>query len=221
MIKTNVMFSAGFLHGCAKAAVWSHPSCDCQFVYLIVFCCCDSMFHKHFHNTTLKRGRNICRHNLFALHSAFIQMIQHCWFDTTETEIIWRLVHFRLRKIKGIGISLFGKPVYLRSARITKPNGSCHFIKRLTCGVISCPAQDFKLPVIFHDHKMGMSSGNHQAQKRRFQIRMFNIIRWNMPFYVVHTYKRNVFCKTDGFCLSHPYKQRAYKTRSVCDAYGI
>ena len=179
------------------------------------------MFYKHFNNTTLKRGRYICRHNLFSLHFAFIQMVQYSRFNTAKAEVIWCLIYFCLWKIKGVGISFSGKLVYFWAARIAQPDGSCHFIKGFACCVISCSAQDFKLTVIFYDHQMRMTARHYQTQERGFQIRVLNIVCRNMAFYMMHSYQRKIFRKADGLCLRHSHKQRTHKPRPVSDTYGV
>ena len=62
---------------------------------------------------------------------------------------------------------------------------------------------------------MGVSTGYNGTEKRRFQIRMLNIVGRNMAFYMMHAYQRQVSCigNSLGFC--HTYKKCTDKPRSI------
>ena len=60
-----------------------------------------------------------------------------------------------------------------------------------------------------------MSAGYDQADKRRLQIRVFNIVCRDMTFNMMHTHKWFFRRKGNGFRLSHANKQRTDQPWSV------
>ena len=114
-----------------------------------------------------------------------------------------------------IWISLFCQFINLWSARIAKSDRTGHFIKCFSGRIVSGASEDFVFSVIFYHNQVCMSSGYYQACKRRLQIRMFNIICRNMPFYMVHTYQRQIFSIADRLCLGYSDKQSPHQSRSI------
>ena len=60
-----------------------------------------------------------------------------------------------------------------------------------------------------------MAAGNHQTQKRRFQIFVFYIIGADMPFDMVHADQRQFPGKGDRLRLRHPHQKRPHKSGAV------
>ena len=118
-------------------------------------------------------------------------------------------------------ISLFCSLIYLRTSRIAESNGTGHLIKCLACCVISGAANDFKLSVILYNNQMGMSARHDQAHKRRFQIRVLNVVCRHMSLNVMDTHKGFLCRKSNGFCLSHTNQKSPHKPRAVGHANGI
>jgi hypothetical protein len=63
-----------------------------------------------------------------------------------------------------------------------------------------------------------MPSGYDQAQKRRLQPWIFNIIGVDMPLYMMYANQRLLSRIGDGFCLCHPHKQGPHKARPISDS---
>ena len=100
-------------------------------------------------------------------------------------------------------IALFGCLVHFRTARIAKSDSSRHLIEGLSGRIISRPSNDLELAVILYDDQMRMSAGYDQADKRRLQIRVFNIVCRDMTFNMMHAHKWFFRRKGNGFRLSH------------------
>ena len=102
-------------------------------------------------------------------------------------------------------IALFCRPVYLRTARVAKPNGARDFVKRHSCRIVPCPPDDFVFAVILHLYQMGMSSRRHKADKRRLQLFILYVIGADMPLNMMYAHKRDACCKADCLCLGNTY----------------
>ena len=84
-----------------------------------------------------------------------------------------------------------------------------------------CPADNLILRVTVNLYQMGMSARNHEAEIRRLQLLMFNIIGSYMPLDVMYTYQR-LFCGIGySLCLCHSYQKSTHKSGTVSHTYGI
>ncbi len=125
------------------------------------------------------------------------------------------------REQNRMRVTFLCERVHLRSSRITKPDRPRHLVICLARSIVMRAPDHFIHPVILYQYKMGMPPRNHQAQKRWFQLRIFNIVRGHMPLNMVHTHQR-LFCRV-GNCLRlrHANQERADQARSVSNADGI
>ena len=57
--------------------------------------------------------------------------------------------------------------INLGASRISQSDSPRHLVKRLAGGIVPRPSDYLKLPVILHDHQVGMSPRYNQAHKRR------------------------------------------------------
>ena len=144
-----------------------------------------------------------------------IDIIKHRGFYPAETKVIRRVFHLSPRKYDRIRIPLFCDPVDLRSARIPQSDRTRHLIIRFPRRIIAGTSENFIFPIVFYTDKMGMSSGHNKAQKRRFQVRMFDIIRRNMSLDMVHADQRQIPRIRDRFRFGNSDKQRADQSRTV------
>ena len=117
-------------------------------------------------------------------------------------------------------VTFFCHLIDLRTARITKPDRSCHLVKCLSCRIITGFTDDLILSVIFYDNKMRMSARYHKAGKRRLQFLMFNKIGADMSFDMMHSDKWLIRCKCDRFCFRYPDKKCTNQPRSICNCNG-
>ena len=127
----------------------------------------------------------------------------------------------RLRKLNGVRISFFCDPVDFRPARISKPDGSRHFIVGFSRSIIAGAPQNLVFSIFFHTDQMGMSAGYHKTQKWRLQIRIFNVIGRNVSLDMMHPYQRKIFGIGNRFCLCHTDQKSPNKSRTVSDPDGI
>ena len=152
---------------------------------------------------------------------SFVDIVQHSRLQATEAKIVRGALHLRPRELDGVGIAFFCSLVHLWSARVAEAHRAGHFIECFTSRVIAGAANDFKLSVILYNNQMGMSARHDQAHKRRFQIRVLNVVCRHMSLNVMDTHKGFLCRKSNGFCLSHTNQKSPHKPRAVGHANGI
>ena len=67
---------------------------------------------------------------------------------------------------------------------------------------------------------MRVSSRHHQAQKRRFQILIFNVICADMAFNMMDADQRKPCGKADGLCCGNSYQKRPHQPRAIGNGNG-
>ena len=179
------------------------------------------MFHQHIAHSLLERSRHIRFHHRLAFHMTAIQIIQHRGLHAAETEIVRIIRHPGLRKRNSLRIPLIRRFFNLRTAGIAKTDGPGHLVKSLSGSIVPGFSQNLIFSVIRHFYQMGMSAGRHKTEKRRFQIRMFNIVCRNMSLDMVHADQRKVPRKCDRLRLRNANQQRADQPRPVGHAHGV
>ena len=66
-----------------------------------------------------------------------------------------------------------------------------------------------------------MAAGDHQTDKGRLQIRIFDIIGGNVALDMVYAHQRQLFRVADGLGLRHAHQKGPHQARPVGDADGV
>ena len=163
----------------------------------------------------LERSCNIRLIYRNSFHFTGIEVIKHCGFQAAEAEIVGTPVYFRTREYNGIRIAFFRYFIDFGTAGIAETDSPRHLIEGFARGIIPCPSDDFVLPVIFYHYKMGMSAGNHKADKRRLQILIFYKIGADMSFDMMDSDQRLVRGKRYGLCCGYSYQKRPHQAGAI------
>ena len=108
-----------------------------------------------------------------------------------------------------VRIPAFCKLLYLRTAGVRQVERTRRLVKSLTRRIIARSADKLKAIVIDHANDMAVPAGSHNADKRRFKIRISEIVCGDMPRNMVHADQRNVCGVCEAFCIADAHKQRA------------
>ena len=154
MIKCYVTFSAFFLKRCPQGRIRSHAAGNGKFIQSISLHCMEGMAHQHIYDCFLEGSSHIRLINLFSLHLASVQIVQHCGFQTAEAEIIFILRHCCSGEVDGIRIALLRHLVNLGTAGISQSDGTSHLVKSFSRRIISGPSDDLIFTVILDHHQM-------------------------------------------------------------------
>ena len=173
------------------------------------------MLHQYVYHRFLEGSGKICAVDLLPFHLGIVDIVQNCRLHAAEAEIVWAVPQLSFWENNGIWISLTGQFIHLRSSRITKSNGTGNLVKGLSRCIIPGASQNLKLAVVLYDYKMGMSARYDQAQKRRFQVRMLNIVGGNVSLDVMNAYKGKLLCICNCLGLCYAYKKGTYKSGTV------
>src|SRR6202789_1873017 len=104
-----------------------------------------------------------------------LDVVQHCGFNSTKTEIGMAVANFRLRKANRVGIAVGGELVDNRTAGIPEAEEARDFVVAFAGGVVTgaTDAGVGKLPgavgglvLFFVDN--GVAAGNDQADGGKF-----------------------------------------------------
>ena len=154
MIKCYVTFSAFFLKRCPQGRIRSHAAGNGKFIQSISLHCMEGMAHQHIYDCFLEGSSHIRLINLFSLHLASVQIVQHCGFQTAEAEIIFILRHCCSGEVDGIRIAHLRHLVNLGTAGISQSDGTSHLVKSFSRRIISGPSDDLIFTVILDHHQM-------------------------------------------------------------------
>ena len=116
-------------------------------------------------------------------------------------------------EIVGFFVACFRQLLYLRSARVAKPESTRHLVKGFACGIITSTPYELKFVIISNLDNMAVSARSNEADKGRFKIRIGEIIGCYMPFDMVYSDKRQILGERKPFCKAHADKQRTDKPR--------
>ena len=202
----------------------------------MIFYASHGSLHQRIYHNFLEGGGHICHVPLLMSHLTFVEIIQNSRLNAAETEIIVThlmaspgkgqgrlpcIQNLRLRKIHRFRISFPGSLIDLRPPGISKPYGARHFIKRFSRRIIPCPSEDLKLSVIPYNHQMSVSAGDDLTHKRRFQIRVFDVIGGNMPFDMMHANQRQLLRIGNRLGCRHTHEEGSHKPGAVGDSHRV
>ena len=111
--------------------------------------------------------------------------------QAAEAEIVLA-VKPRPGQLERVRVTLPGQLIQQRTAGIGDRQHARRLIKRFARSVVQRVSQQAVLAVIRHFHHVRMSAACNQADKRRFQLLMRNIVCTDMPFDMVDGNQRQV-----------------------------
>ena len=108
-----------------------------------------------------------------------------------------------------------------RAAGIRHPDHAGDLIKAFPCRVVTRGAEDMEFRVVLHVDDQRMPAGDDEAQKRRFQIRVRQIVGRDMPADMVHRDERHAEAVGRGLGKVDADEHRADQPRRVGDGDGV
>ena len=124
----------------------------------------------------------------------------------------------RVRKLVFLTVAGLRRLVDVDSAWVGIAHSARRLVEGFACGVVDSLTYRFELRPVVDLHNMAVRPGGHQAEVRRFKLRVSQVIRRDVPANVVHRDKRLIQRQRKPLRKVDSYKQRADKPR--CVAYG-
>ena len=118
--------------------------------------------------------------------------------------------------IAGLGHFVQG-----RTAGIGHSQNPGYLIEALPCRIVQGGTQNLHLRIVQHIYNHGMSAGDHQAQKRRLQIGIGQVVGRNVAPDVVHRDQGLVHGEGSGFREVHAHQHGANQPRGIGHGHGI
>ena len=93
-------------------------------------------------------------------------------------------------QLVGVGVAVAGGGGHTGTAWVGQAQRAGYFIVGFTGGVVHRAAQNFVAAPILHHHDVAVPAAGHQAEKRRMQTLVGQIVGGDMPAQVVHRHQR-------------------------------
>ena len=178
------------------------------------------MYQTAYHGFPEGRGQIRNRKRLSFLRRIMDQ-VNHGRFQARKAEIQRRAVHTRTREPERFRIAVLRHLIQMYAARIRHPHRAGCFVERLPGGIVAGTAENTQLCIILHLDNMGMAAGYDEAQKRRFQFWIGDVICRDVGSQMVYRDKGKSRRKGEPFGKVHAYQQGADQAGRICNGDGI
>ena len=152
---------------------------------------------------------------------AVVRQIDNGGLETGKAHVIGILADERVRQRVGVVAPLLRQPVDRRAAGIRQAEHTRGFIKALARGVVARPAENAKIGIAAHVHEHRVAAGNGKAEKRRFKLRVGNVVCGNVAADVVHRDERDAERRRGALGKVHAHEHRADEPRRVRHRHGV
>ena len=112
----------------------------------------------------------LMRTYLYAFLRGVVDGVYNGGFEPAERKIERRALHARVRKRKGVFISLRAYLIYADAARIGQTHCAASLVERFTFGVVPCFSYHFIISISVYGNYMRMAAADHKAEKRRLKL---------------------------------------------------
>ena len=121
-------------------------------------------------------------------------------------------------------ITLFGQPVYYRSARISQSHHLCAFVKCFSHRIIDGLSEYLILQRTVHPYYLRVTAGHKKTQIRKLRLTVVRSlllyeICQNMSLKMIDFHKRFVKRQGQSLCKGSTHKERAEKSRTARKYY--
>ena len=124
-------------------------------------------------------------------------------------------------QLVGIRVAFLGDLVHLPPAGIGDAHGPGSLVEGLSRGVVPGAAQNLQPGVVLHLNNVGMAPRHHQAQKRRLQIGIGQVVGGDVPPQMVHGDQGQPGGKGQPFGKVHPHQKGPDQPWGVGDGNAI
>ena len=90
------------------------------------------------------------------------------------------------RQLVGVWVTVAGGSGHTGAAGVGQTQGAGHFVVGFTGGIVHRAAQDLVAAPVLHHHNMAVPTAGYQAEERRMQALVGQIIGGNMPAQMMH-----------------------------------
>ena len=152
---------------------------------------------------------------------AVVRQIDDGGLETGKAHVIGILADERVRQDIGIVAPFLRQPVDRRAAGIRQAEHTRGFIKALARGVVARPAENAKIGIAAHVHEHRVAAGNGKAEKRRFKLRVGNVVCGDVAADMVYRDERDTECRRGALGKVHAHEHRADEPRRVRHRHGV
>ena len=118
--------------------------------------------------------------------------------------------------VAGLGQVIDGLAAGVRQAE----HARC-LVKALAGRIVARGAEDAQVGIVAHVADERVAARDGQAHKRRFQLRVGNVVGRDVTADVMHRDERNPECERGGLGKVHADEQRADEPRRARDGYSV
>ena len=211
-----------FRQATAQAAVGGNTAGDDQSFDLIAFHGGQGMVDQNIDDCLLEAGSKVCQRYqvlpglILARGDRLqaVQLIERCRFQTAEGKV-QTVREICLWQLNGIRSTALRSTIEQRSPRIAQPHGPGNLVKCFAGGIITRPCQNPILSIVLDQDNMAVSARHHQANERRFQVRISQIVSRYMTANMVHADQRFTGNQRESLGGCQPDQQCADKPRPL------
>ena len=150
-----------------------------------------------------------------------VRQIDNGGLETGKAHVIGILADERVRQRIGVVAPLLRQPVDRRAAGVRQAEYTRGLIKALARGVVARPAENAKIGIAAHVHEHRVAAGNGKAEKRRFKLRVGNVVCGDVAADMVYRDERDTECRRGALGKVHAHEHRADEPRRVRHRHGV